>query len=393
MKNKVIAVFSFIITSLIVFSFYAFAAESNKASDSVNITYKTSFEKLYDSTSEKMYILIENVTDKNVILKDIRVISPEHVTSKVSDTGYINSEIAPQNTAVIPVNITPDSTIRPGKNVIIYNISMKCTSGNKLVSFNKIISVDVEMAVNVSSDLLTVAGVPSLIFIPGFIIVVILSFFIKPYVKGIENADAKSPLFWVISISIGLVVVYIYPVFSEALGRPGHDLLKNYGLEDILALWMSSLLFALVLSAILVFFLRRRINKKIFRKTDGPLTVIYKLKRFQKSIVLPKINVNISGSEMQLNLIPKCSDKQFACPDIAIEINRKKVKKQDKIKTMNNDLRAIVEKSKDITELSSYLHHNRRKLNVKWDCDQVRGIVEIPEEYTEAGERSFIEYK
>lgn len=102
-------------------------------------------------------------------------------------------------------------------------------------------------------------GIPPLIFLPGLIILVIISSFLKSYFKFLETINVKEPLFWVISISIGLLVTYLYSNISDIFGGSNHNLYRNYGLEDIVIIWTGSVIFSIAISLIVFGILNNKI--------------------------------------------------------------------------------------------------------------------------------------
>ncbi len=359
----------------------------------VNISYEASFETLYDSSMEKIYILIENTSQYPLILKNMKSMTPQYILSEDMDKNYVNYIIGPKRTIVIPISIKALDAVKPGKDVLFYDISLEGGTDNKDNSFNKILSIEVNMGVTASSGILTVIGVPSLIFIPGFIILVILSNFLKKHITFFNELEAKNPLYWVISISIGLFVAFIYPDISGIWGRQNRNLFRNYGLEDIVAIWISSVIFALLLSSISVFFVNLYKMRKIFYEKDDPFTVIKKVSRYQNEVNLPFIYTEICGEEKQMLMLPKCGHDTMLCSIILLGIDCAKTKSEKRRSRMNEKLKEIIYKEMDIKKLAGYLRRNRHKLIIEWKDGKSAKISTTQSELKVIGENSLVEYK
>jgi hypothetical protein len=368
-------------------------AASTDTESFVNISYKASFETLYDSSMETIYILIENTSQYPLILKDIKPMTPEYIISDNLDKSYVNYMIDPKKTIIIPIGIKALDAVKPGKDVLFYDIGLVVQADGKETSINKILSVDVSMGVTVSGNILTVLGVPSLIFIPGFIILVIISGFLKKHFAFLAGLDAKNPLFWVIIISIGLIVAFIYPNISGLWGMENHNLFSNYGLEDIVAIWISSVIFAIVVSAVLVFFLNLYKKNRVFCEKDDPFTVIKKVSRYQKGIKLSYIYMEVCGEEKQMFLLPKNGTDVMMCSAILVGINCVKTKSEKRRSGMNEKLKEIIYKDMDIKRLAGYLRWNRHKLAIEWKDAKSGKISKSQSGLTAIGENSLIEYK
>jgi len=179
--------------------------------------------------------------------------------------------IDPGETRVIHLVVDASRALQPGKATIA--ILINATGVGQATSTSTFATTGLDLSVLGESAAATALGVPSLIFVPGIIFVVILvllwtkvaprsPFSIEP---GTSGLDGKIVM-WVLAALPTLGFPYVYLFLTGLWGEP-RDYRRIYGWEDILLVWLMATVLAVV--AWVLLFLLLKIIRALWVPMDG----------------------------------------------------------------------------------------------------------------------------
>jgi hypothetical protein len=201
------------------------------------------------------------------------------------------ADLPPGQTAILPLMLRASSKVVPGLYTVMIGVQVESGGLNQTVTT----SHDINVAVLGESDLLKLVGVPSLLFLPGALLLITLSLCLS---AGISSDDRKKlllqptePGFWVLAIGLSLVAAVIYPSLTGFFGHE-RNYLASYGLEDFMYVFGWSILGGILAfgayrgTLFLVKLCRaRKIRQQVPQPGDDPLTILGKLAKLSENVV------------------------------------------------------------------------------------------------------------
>ncbi len=220
-------------------------AAATPGADALKLEAKPDFASLHESETGRVVLTMSNGTSDTLKLNATKTIDP--TGTKVTPKGDAPSAIPPNSAVTVNYDIAADEKILPGKRIGLIEVDAQTSCG---ASIRRIASYDVTLGVFGQSDLLTTVGVPSLLFLPGFLILTLwmllwrLSGLKVSYFKKSEADEffvsVKSAEFWLLTITFSLAMFWLAPKVT----RVGYQ--DPYQLLDIARLWGISLAIGLV---------------------------------------------------------------------------------------------------------------------------------------------------
>lgn len=345
----------------------AFAVDTKApvGNNAINAWYKISFATLHDSSEEKIYLVIENTSENPINVNDISPICPQYISIIEIDKKNSKFSIDAGQSKMIPYTIKTEKAIKPGKDTLFFDIQFSGKNDGKNISFNKLLSVDLVIGVTASDNLLTIFGVPTFLLIPGIIFVSVFLCFSNFNIIGKKDIDVKNPVFWVMSTTASIVIIILYQLISRLTGENNQDLLKSYGLVDIIFVWFFSIALAAASLVLIKVFTKIYKGRKTFSDSDEPLTIIEKVSIYQKSLKLDLINIISDKEERQMCLLPGKSGDLYACNQISIAIKEDKTKEKNAA-SINDKLKDIILNKKNIKKLKRFIKKNKDFISLIW---------------------------
>lgn len=232
--------------------------------------------------------------------------------------------LAPGNSTVVHLHIDADQPLQPGDALLVLTVAAQDQADHVLTTASA--SQKLSLSVLGESGVLQLLAVPSLLFVPGLVFVIVLWAlwrFVAPRAAFTISADSGidgRTAMWVFALLPSLSFPFLYPVVTGLLGQR-RDYKTAYGLDDILYVWIMAAAFAMLLWAIGIVtyylggrlyvpaendlplpllrkFARRPLNRRLNMDTarcdDAQLVVVLQ-KRGAKALVTPQINYDGSG--------------------------------------------------------------------------------------------------
>lgn len=223
----------------------------------------------------------------------------------------VPATISPLSTGAVTFTVSANGKVTPGKQILQFEVTLD--QGGQPRSF--LVTRDVEVNVMGASEILTAVGVPSLFLLPGFLAV--SSFLLlwrwniwRPTPAGPSPLEFPKPDFWVVSITVSMVITGCFLLFLRK------DYLSYYGLGDLMVLWFTSILIGsvvyLVYRAVALYVASRHYPQR----RDSPIAILHKMKRYGMAMDLPTIKLK-AGKEILFLLLAE-TDSAYVCPPMLV---------------------------------------------------------------------------
>ena len=240
-----------------------------------------------------LYLTVQNEGTTELVVRFVRLLAPsdlELCLGTAASAGHapssavtLNQIVGAGRRAVIPLRIGTRETPRPGSVPLLVEVELSARVDGAERIDRLLASDRIELRIPGLSEILRLVGIPTLFLLPG---VLVLGAFSLIYTPKEEKRLAPNNLgFWIISISISVILSVLYTVGSGLVGR-ARDLIDRFNLVDVAIVWAISLM--LGFAAGMVAILRRRkrqttaaqnIADRTITRQDDPNTILDKLER------------------------------------------------------------------------------------------------------------------
>jgi hypothetical protein len=256
-------------------------------SEVVALTLLGSDRPVYEQQPAAYTLLISNSTALPVTIEQVRVTTGPFLEAKELPTTPFT--IGGQSSYPLRFTVSAPPAIQPGREAL--TVSADVTWRRRGVEQHGTVTTtrDVTIGVLGETAALTVLGVPSLLILPGFLLLAAFG-----YAAGFGKGEARPPWlpaagsadFWMLAITGSIAITVVYPALSN-----GRNYLVAYGLGDIVRLWLGTLLAGGTLGAVV-----RAVPAIIrWRRTpaagDEPHEAIAKLGRRRESLQRPRVEL------------------------------------------------------------------------------------------------------
>lgn len=249
------------------------------------IDIKSTLESLTQADKGELIVTVANKT-----------VQPIHVSITPKTPGFIvltpgttgDVQVDPLRTQIFFFTATAQDRVRPGKQLLIFNVQLSSDRGKR----DFIISREVSVGVLGESEILKLLGVPSLFLLPGFLAVSAFMLLwrwelLRPPGKEHPPLDEKTSGFWVVSITASLMIAGAF-----TLRRPGFFFL--YGLSDLMTVWVVSIVIGCatyVTYRTIANRLARLERAKYPHPDDTPVQTLRKLKKYGGNMAVSRVKI------------------------------------------------------------------------------------------------------
>jgi hypothetical protein len=208
------------------------------------------FASLHEKEKGRLLVTITNASSEHLMLETLGPGSLSFAIVKpLSENKSLPLPIPPQSIVAFGYEIEAKEKIRPGTYVGLVDVAARTECGAPIC---RAADYTVKLGVFGQSELLTALGIPSLLLLPGFLIVTLWMLlwrfrrFRLGVLFGLKEDDkfaftVKDPEFWLLGITFSLLI-FIFARFF-----PGFGYQQAYQLYDIAWLWAVSIVFGLAL--------------------------------------------------------------------------------------------------------------------------------------------------
>lgn len=370
-----------------------------RVEDVVSAEVLSSLAYLSDRQDGPVYVLIHNKSAVGVTVGKPEVV-PLPDTEILPDSslkGGTSLVAPPFSTVHYPLRVKARNRVRPGKHLLVMTIPLEWMDGARSVKQSLVLSRELEVGVFGESDILKLLGVPSLLVLPGFLIVMTFALLWQfvPIRQRAANAEfalkAKEADFWFVAITLSLGVAMVSYL---ALGG---WFLTDYGLLDVIKVWIESIMVGAAGYFAWEFWMRERDRRAAARvkkreaadraaeslrtpaTEDDPTTLLAKVGR--RGDRLPRRAVQVELRGKQLTLFPVADDGQapqiWLVPPVRVEWNEDK---DEAAEAGRRDKLTSLVTTGNPAELAEFLSTEaaEHRLSVVWmPVDGVAGPIQI----------------
>ncbi|MGV1050323.1 MAG: hypothetical protein ACOYD4_17570 [Solirubrobacterales bacterium] len=260
-----------------------------------SVEIKASLTTLKSGHTEQVYLLVKNKAAQSLTVKKV-------VPSKPSFIEFENLpqdvEVGPGEISVLSLDAKAKSKVRPGEYQLVFKLPSEIGS----TGFDLVTSETAKVGVEGEAELLTLFGIPSLLLLPGFLVLATASLLWRlRLLREDWDGDAfpfplKEPEFWVLAVLASIAIVLLATLF-------GIELLDQYGLEDLIAVWIASMLIGLFLYLPIMVVRNEIRSARVPNETDAPTEVLRKLAKQGLDLMRPSFSYDTGSGTQRLFLL------------------------------------------------------------------------------------------
>ncbi len=190
---------------------------------------------LTEESAGVAYLVLKNKTEL-----------PLHVARVTAEGQYLRdsvdiipTEVPPHGMRSIKLSMVATGKIHPGTQTVVVDVALRWKTPNGEHEGNLIIPAEVELGVAGAAEILTLLGVPTFLFLPGFLMVAVFGLLWRLELLRPKGGTTDFPLkkddpsFYLVAITLSLATSWLLR---------GTTSFEVYGTSDVLAVWFKSLL-------------------------------------------------------------------------------------------------------------------------------------------------------
>lgn len=281
------------------------AREPEAIEQVAEVRVETVLSSLKEHRPGTVYLVVTNISDIPIQVMKILPNGPEFVKFTPPDTkGGVT--IGPREIHAFSVKVEATETVRPGKHLLLFEVTFTWEKANRIWTGNSIASHEVGVGIFGETEILAAVGVPSFLVLPGFLMLITLGLLWKYVAPRTEFfLKLKTPEFWLIAITLSVITALIYPVVTGWFGV-SRNYLEGYGLGDVVRVWLASIIFTASAHFIVAFgidkvrsikawYWKRKVQRHTPSAKDTPIAVLYKLHIQGLGIILERVDIKVRG--------------------------------------------------------------------------------------------------
>lgn len=286
------------------------------------VDIKSNLETLTQASLGDLLVAVTNKSTQPIAVK----VQPQHSSSITfslpdslkSTADSAKTDVPEQShtidggeTFTFPYIVKASRRVAPGKQLLGVNVAI---TNDKLHSF--LVTKEVTVGVLGESEVLKLLGIPSLLFLPGFLVMTSFGLLWRAKIlrpsdeAAIFDLDEKDPGYWVISIILSAVILACF-----VLVRP--SFLSLYGLQDIALAWVVSIVIGAVFYVGWRLYTNGQARKNYPQPDDTVERVLERLVAGNKKLGLPSVTLTKSGDRAFL-LATEPDDSVYVCPQMIL---------------------------------------------------------------------------
>jgi hypothetical protein len=315
-----------------------------------SLTLDTALDTLYQGQAGQIILLMTNNSDFPLCVKDVVAKGPDFVNlnpesligeaslspcvdtvtggpaipAQPATTGIkgFKEVITPENIIIPPgqestiaVQVSTTDSVQTGMQLLAFEVGFQWKTASMVQSGNLAITKSLNMQVLGESAILAALSIPSLLFLPGFLAVIVWRILMEFRNQSPDNypfLQPQKPESWPFAVLISIALDALYFHFTN------HSFFGQYGLADIAIIWCISIGLALLLYGLfnLAIWLVNWYNT--WQKTritpttgDQVFDILYKLENQSLGVLCNYVTVQMDGLDLKhAFLIEKYDDNQ-----------------------------------------------------------------------------------
>ncbi|MBI2555913.1 MAG: hypothetical protein HYW13_00545 [Planctomycetes bacterium] len=265
----------------------------------VEVQPKMSPSTVNEKSPGKLYLIIKNISNMNISVKDVSSSGPEFLNIKPNAKDSRRVSLMPLESCTITADITVTGAVQSGKHLILFTVPLEWEKAGHVHMGNAVATHEVEVGIPGVSEILTLLGVPSFLVLPGFLMLVVAGQLWKLCMPSdkIEKFPfvVKSPEFWLLAITLSGAMAWVYPQATRVLCERPRDYLKGYDLTDVVYIWATSILFGAVVMGVITCIWKLKLWWKHPSEKDDPISLLKKLHRQGLGVCPSRVRVKDKG--------------------------------------------------------------------------------------------------
>ena len=288
--------------------------------------------QLIEYQTTDVFFTLTNRSDRPQKIDHVQLSFPQQLTvqflpsrgaAKDGKNGRLNigarGSLAPGDSLVIHLTLTTAGAVQPGDSVILLAVhSIDKVDGSTSTA---VTSQKVSFSVLGESGVLQVLGVPSLLFVPGIVLAVVLwalwthVYPRRPFALAPDAGLEGKVVMWVFALLPSLALPFLYPTITSWFG-PARDYRKAYGLDDILYVWIIAAIAAFIIWFLGVLIRWGCLRLCIPQENDDPRRLLAKFARRLWSRNLQRRSAMYDDTERVI-IVGSSIGKELVTPAIA----------------------------------------------------------------------------
>lgn len=260
-----------------------------------SLDVKASLATLHSGQSEPVYLLVHDKAAQPLEVERVEAQGPSFISFEKLPR---NVRVAPGQVAVLTIEAKAASRVRPGEQQLVFRLPIALGGGE----FDLVASETAKVGVSGETEILTALGVPSLLLLPGFLLLATASIcwrirLLRPeWDSGAFPFPLKEAEFWVLAVLASIAIVEVWSLL-------GTDLLGQYGLEDLIWLWIASMAIGVAIYLVTISIRNSKRESRIPNAGDSPVQVLKKLAKQGLSLKRPRFSYDTVQGAAQLFLL------------------------------------------------------------------------------------------
>ena len=276
----------------------------------------TTLQSLDEQHPGLVYLIVSNRSSGPLRVLSVHSIGPAFVHFSRPQP----LTIAADQQAELAVRVQAQSRVRPGSYLFVFDALVGWTADGLAGKAHFVALHQAKVGITGASDILTLLGVPSFLLVPGLLVLIAWTLpwraglFRDPAASRDFIVDAKTPEYWALAITLSIPFAFLFPLVG------GVDYLNgDYGLRDIVSIWLVALGVGFGLYVLSVGFVRRLIS---LTADNDPRAVIFRLGLRLRPVALPRF-VFAEGQAYTAFLLERRRGRGevWLCPRILVSVN------------------------------------------------------------------------
>lgn len=348
----------------------------------VNVQVKTTIESLSGKRRGVLYLAITNKANGPLTVSGIMPKRPDFIVIQPARLAGLFT-LGPHEATAVPFGVSLGSTVQPGKHLILFEIGLQWEKNGHPQIGTSIASHEITVGVLGESEILNLFAIPSLLLLPGFLMVASWGLLWRLFRTRGETHEfplqMKTPEFWLVAITLSLFMAVAYPLVTWRFGGNPRDYLSIYGFEDIVLVWLASLGVAVVgyfvvhgllnlLPRIRAWWRATLDSRRVPARGDSEFAILRKLHRQGRGVVVERLEVRLSETgptAFAFQLEPRSIEQKEIWIGPAIAVTRGKTFDA----SVWEQLRSMLDKKVSPKILAGFLEQSKRvgAVGVRWE--------------------------
>lgn len=213
------------------------------------VRVEAAFDEIQEQRSEMIFLVLRNISSVPLTIDKILSYQPEFIQLTIPKLEKDEDKVLePQAFRTFGITVTLTNRAHTGKQRILLEVPLKWVKLGRTGSGSLLVPYTVNVSILGESELLKLLGVPSLLFLPGFLMFSTILMLSKRVFLPWEKLKVEfgAHEFALISISLSLIAALIYPKITKVFLVEERSYLKGYGLIDIFLVWFGSVAMGII---------------------------------------------------------------------------------------------------------------------------------------------------